>query len=340
MKTLSLFTIIILCCTVSIAQKTKTITLANESISPGSLSYRVVKVIDSRKDKSNIGWVQTGLANSRRFAVFQQPAEQEVMNLIGRSQPYNDNLKNVILRIEYLGVSEQTLAMSETAKAEVALDLFYTNGDSAWFIARKHTTEESKGMDVTRHHSKNIAIAIEDIVRQFNTYASMLGSTDHSHSAMAIDQVATYQAFNEESEAQTPILLASEYRDGLYVSFEEFRDNLPSISDGYEVALGKNVKVKWVDNEGKKKRLKDNVYALAHQNELYIFFNYQFYPIEKKDSGLFFIGPAVPDMGAAIAGGLLGGAIGGAIAGSASAKRTVYKIDLTNGSLKDIGSMK
>ena len=54
-----------------------------------------------------------------------------------------------------------------------------------------------------------------------------------------------------------------------------------------------------------------------------------------------FLSPSnLPDGGAAIAGGLLGGAIGGSIAAAASAKRTVYRIDLTNGSLIDVGFKK
>jgi hypothetical protein len=297
-------------------------------------------VVDGRKDKTNIGWVQTGLANARRVAVFQQPAEQEILNLINRSQPHDVKRKEVILRIEYLGISEQTLAMSETAKAELVLDLFYSVGDSAWFMARKHATEESRGMDVTRHHARNIATALAEIVKQFNTQISLLESSSMLHSAIPRNQVATYQVFNKVSDIQAPILLANQYPDGLYASFEEFRDNASSISGGYEVTSGKNVKVKWVDSDGNRKRVRDNVYALAHGNELYIFFNYQFYLIKKKDNELFFTGPAVPDSGAIIAGGLLGGAIGGSIAGAATARRTVYRIELTNGSLVDVGFKK
>jgi hypothetical protein len=102
------------------------------------------------------------------------------------------------------------------------------------------------------------------------------------------------------------------------------------------VREGDPLRARWVDDGGKKTRIRDDVYALAHKNGLYIFFNGFFYPIEKSSNGLFFNGPAVPDNGAVMAGGIMGGAIGGAIAAAASARKTRYRINLSNGSLQAV----
>ena len=153
-----------------------------------------------------------------------------------------------------------------------------------------------------------------------------------SKPAIAPEVIADYGS-ERLLEINAPIFSAETYPDGLYASFEEFRDNTPSITDGYEIRDGDPLKARWVDNEGKKTRVRDNVYAIAHANRLYIFFDGSFYPVEKTPRGLFFDGPVVANNSAIIAGGIMGGMIGGAIAGAASARKMRYRINLSNGSL-------
>src|SRR5687767_5648011 len=101
------------------AQKPHMISLSSEALSPElKLNYRVIKIIDGRRDKSNIGHVQKGMSNRPTFAVLKTPADQEIMGVLSRSN-VGASGPDVILRVEYLAVSEQTRATSETAKTEV-----------------------------------------------------------------------------------------------------------------------------------------------------------------------------------------------------------------------------
>lgn len=329
-----LFTVaVILVCMGAHAQKMHTISLSAEALSPGSkLNFRVTKVIDGRRDKSNVGVVQKGMSNARRFAVFKSPVEDEILGLVSRSTQGGAG-NDVILRIEYIAVSEQTRATSETAKAEVTMDIFHLTGDRARFIARKHATKESRGMEVTGHHARNIAAAIEEVLLHFNTYD--FNVMPGVEPLIMPEEIMSFRP-DPVSEINAPVLLAGNYDDGIFASFEEFLDNKPSVREGYEVREGDPLKARWVDDVGKKTRIRDDVYALAHKNTLYIFFNGLFYPLEKTSNKFLFTGPAVPDNGAILAGGIMGGAIGGAIAGAATAKKTRYWIDLSNGSLQAV----
>jgi hypothetical protein len=317
------------------AQKLHTISLSSEMLSARTkLNFRVVRIIDGRRDKSNIGLVQKGMSNRPTFAAFKTPISQEIMGLLSRSGVATTG-PDVILRVEYLAVSEQTRATTETAKTEIAMDLFRVSGDEATFVARKIAAKESRGMEVTAKHPGNIASAIEDILLQFNAFEFF--SPAEGEPTVPLSEIADYRS-EPLAEVNAPILDAENYNDGLYGSFEEFRDNTPSFIDGYEVREGDPLRARWVDPDGKRTRVRDAVYALAYKNGLYIFFNGFFYPIEKYSNGLFFNGPAVPDNGAIMAGGIMGGLIGGAIAAAASAKTTRYKIDLSNGSLQAVTS--
>ncbi len=313
------------------AQKLHTISLSSETLSPSlKLNYRVVSVVDGRKNQSHIGVVQKGMSNAPRFATFKASIEQEIMGLLSRSQSAMTG-PDVILRIEYLAISEQTRATSETGKVEITADLFSVYDQGAVFIARKFATKETRGMEVTARHPGNITAAFEDLLTSFNTSFPFTPAGDQP--VIPVSEIAGYR--NEPlAQMNAPILSANEYSNGIYATFEEFRDNRQSVKDGYEVREGDPLKARWVDEGGKKSRIRDDVYALAHNNRLYIFFTGSFYPIEQKSDGLFFSGPAVPDNGAVMAGGLMGGMIGGAIAAAASAKRTIYRIDLSSGSLQ------
>lgn len=334
MLRLTLFAFLVLAGHALRAQKMYEISLANELVSVDSIRYSIVDVVDGRNDKLSIGWVQTGIANKKKFARFPQPADSEIMQLLRRSGIIRDEGPKVVLRIEYLAVSEQTRAMSETARAQVTLDLFRIDGDQAVLVGREYATVEDRGMDVTSMHAGNIARAIGNILTAFNKY-DLSGAAEENRVA-SVDGVASFSD-DAHVELAAPVYMVTQYPEGLYASFDEFRNNMPSITDGYEVQDGKQVKVRWVDGGGRKKRVRENVYALAHGNRLYIFFSDNFYLIEKQSNGFYFHGPDVPDAGAVIAGGVLGGALGGAIVGAATATNTIYRIDLTNGAIKAVG---
>jgi hypothetical protein len=310
------------------------ITLAKKRVKVSSLKYSIVDVVDGRKDTLSIGWVQTGLANRKQLATFPQPASREIMQLLQQSGIIHDEGPKVILRIEYLSVSEQTRLTTENARAQVGLDLFRIEGDQAWFVGREYATVEDRGGDVTHKHAGNIARAIGEILTAFNAYDLSASSEDDTF--YPITEIADFRD-TSYVEPTAPIYTATRYPDGLYTSFNEFRNNTPSIVDGYEVNGDNQVRVRWVDRKGRKRRIRESVYALAHNNKLYIFFDNNFYPIERRNHGFYFQGPDVQDPGAVIAGGWLGGALGAAIMGAASTSNLIYRIDLKNGSVRAVG---
>lgn len=316
------------------AQEMYEITLEKKRLNINTVNYSIVDVIDGREDTLSIGWVQTGLANRKKVATFPQPADREIMQLFQRSGIIREEGPKVVIRIEFLAVSEQARLTTENARAQVGLDLFLVDGDYAQFVAREYATVEDRGGDVTHKHAGNIVRAIEEILTAFNARDFTADTDDGIR--YSIGEISEFQD-TTHIEAAAPIYAASKYPNGLYASFNEFRNNSPSIVDGYEVHGVNQIRVRWVATGKKKKRVRESVYALAHDNNLYIFFDNSFYPIEKRNHGFYFQGPDVQDSGAIIAGGWLGGALGAAIMGAATSSNMIYRIDLRNGAVVAVG---
>lgn len=126
------------------------------------------------------------------------------------------------------------------------------------------------------------------------------------------------------------ILNTSNYKDGVFKTFNEFINNDPSITESYEIKFRKKIKL-WITKAGNKVRIKEGVYGFAHKDQLYILFRKNFYRLQKGEDTFYFTGPHVPDQRAIMTGAVLGGAVGGAIAASVSGEKKVYKTDMNGG---------
>lgn len=144
--------------------------LSLENVHPPELSvkFKVIKIIDGRKRKDNIGWVQTGAFNRKKIADFNATLVEQIESFLENSITYLNDTP-IVVRINHLYISEQTKAMSETGKAEVFMDYFLQADNNKYhYITSTSTVKEHTGADVTNHHSKNIGAAIIEGLKQFS----------------------------------------------------------------------------------------------------------------------------------------------------------------------------
>jgi hypothetical protein len=83
-----------------------------------------------------------------------------------------------------------------------------------------------------------------------------------------------------------PIVLTTQYKDGYYTTFNEFMLNDPSISIDCNVKLNTTSVVRC----GKEEK-EIGVYGYAKDNQLYIAFHHEFYPLIKNKNNFIFEGP-------------------------------------------------
>ncbi len=211
--------------------------------------------------------------------------------------------------------------------AELTVDFFLVLDNQFYFINRKHATHRSKAFDVTHQHENNIAYVLEFVMKEFSEVD--IEDQTVASDGLGLDELESYQP--PVQEIFISILEDSEFPDGVYMSFDEFKNNKPSIWDGYEIKEGSEISFKWIDENGKKIRNAASVYAIAHKNRLYKYFNNDFYLVEKRGKNLMFFGNPVTSPKSF--GHTVAVAVG---ANQVNTKvRMVYEIDLNTGEVNE-----
>lgn len=316
--------------------KHHTLDLSKQTLPDLPKSFYIDKVFDSRLVKQSVGEVQLGILNSKASAVFNTPLEQELQQFISFHHPKQENQKPVILRINKLWISENTTLNSETGSTELLVDFIYQQDSIFYKVYSASNITTYQGLDVTKKHEQKIAQALMECMSKFavQDFEKLLASAE----VLAPEQVnATY---SKETVVQNyPILQATNFTKGIYQTLDEFRNNAPSFTTGYELkeqVRGRLMPVATTE-DGKKKNIKA-AWGFTDGNNLFINYGGVYYPLSFADNQFTFIGPPIPGQGtgAIVAGGVVGGMIGGAIAGgivAATAKPAEYSLDLVTGAI-------
>ncbi|MFO0506533.1 MAG: hypothetical protein ACK5X6_06750 [Chryseotalea sp.] len=296
-------------------------------------TIKFAAVIDGRKDKSNIGWVQTGLANKRRIADFEDGFDKQIKDLFQRSSLISAE-SDILISINRLYINETTKVTSEIGRAEVGINFFkLINADSCYFITSVIVGDEHKSMDVTKQHDENIATAFEKAIAEF------LKKKLHvtlSNKAIAITSLGNpNQTLRDISKVA--VLNTEVFEAGIYTKFEELLSNQPSITSDFIVDDDKKIKLFRLNTESGKKQIKDGIYGFSVKNKIYILFDGEFCELKKVENTFRFMGPKKSDPNAVATGAILGGLIGSAIASSASSIQREYELDIDTGMIYEVG---
>lgn len=302
-------------------QEIFTISLAKFSVQSDSISFKISEIIDARKDNKVVGIIQRGVKNRKDLAVFERPGIQELEDLMNRSNLISKE-NGVIMRISRLYISELTAMWKETAKAELSADFFIHYKGNYYYITSVYETIETRGSDVTQYHAENIASVIGNALVQFSTRAHEVSSEQPYSKEDLTDPSENFRPIST-----MPIVQTADYKDGYYTTFEEFLTNEPSISIDCAVKLNEPTVVKCGREEKEV-----SVYGFAKDNQLFIAFHQEFYPLTKINNEFIFYGPRE------MTGKDIEDAYKGMIIPRQLGKRghsARYAIDLTTGSIKN-----
>lgn len=131
------------------------IELNHEKFAIPGQNFFITEVIDGRRDKENIGFVQLGAFNKKVTAYFKNGLENSLNAYFTESQTVYDNFEPLLLRITYLEIYEKT-TINELGRADIKVEFYKTCGDSVSKIFEAEAYEEEYGMDVTKGHEKRI----------------------------------------------------------------------------------------------------------------------------------------------------------------------------------------
>ncbi|WP_276369783.1 hypothetical protein [Chryseolinea sp. H1M3-3] len=305
----------------SFSQDLFKISLSDFELNTDSMSFKISEIVDARKDSKVIGIIQRGVTNRKDLAVFEKPGVQELDELLKRANLFSKD-KGIVLRISELTVSEITSMWRETARGEISMDFFIPYNQDYYYVTSVHATIETRGSDVTAFHASNVATVIENALIQFSKRATEVNSVQPFAKEDLIDPAQSFRSLSS-----MPIVKATDYKEGYYTTFDEFINNAPSVSINCSVKLDD---FSLINCDGEEKET--SVYGFAKDNQLFIAFHQDFYPIQKINNEFIFFGPrerSGKDIEDAYKGMIVPRQIG------KRGNNPMYKIDLKTGVIKN-----
>lgn len=304
------------------AQRLK-ISLAGQRTSKPIPNLEIEDVIDLRLDKTNIGWVQKGMNNTRIHADLAVGLKEELQWFLKMNAATGGNKIPVIVKVNKIAITERTIGDREYATAEVALEFLmqeYGKTDYCLLLQAGSSVESSSMTDVTGGHAYNLARALEDCFLQ----ASNLKFKNICASSAAVPashlNLNTY--YNVDPQT-IPILASAAPKSGVYLNFKEFKNNDPGLLES-EVVFDKG---RYLVDAYSGKKIKDS-WGFSDGQQTYIRFGGEqnFFPLTKQKDHFSFEGNVISsNAGAIVLGSLVGGIAGGLIAGALTEKTQVMK---------------
>lgn len=296
------------------AQKPKTITLADQSIPALTQNFKLVKIIDARTNKNNIGQVQTGLLNTRRPAVM-VPFEQELSNLLVPC--FRGTEKELIIRINAFEVSEWTTASRETGIVSLNISFIEIRGSDIYAeLYNAILSQKVNGMDVTARTANNIANTLKT--------ASIKFLSAHQQGQLSNKII---DAIDLNIYTPPPVPMAPLTNDFIiYEHYMDFINGQPMTLKGYKIKGYDNILNIKVNGNSV-----TNIWGAQHNGSLYIMMNKR---LRKLNQGTdnYQISLQDIDAGSVAMYGALFGFLGSAIATAESPYRT-FEIDPLTGQL-------
>lgn len=283
-----------------------------------SIAVSDIQIMQAVPDSTRLGFVQKGMDNHKVVAV---PAEnltiflQEYITKQYENDYRKDGVK-LLLVVKNLRINERTFYSAERAFARLHADSYFSKDGTHYnFLVSVDTVQVGGGADVTAFHGENIAAALHKLIIQSLNKAE---SDPVLSDGIAIDSLIS----NARKVTLHPIQKATRYREGVYVNFQEFLLNDPSLKNYYaEIESNGSAKVFQPSSDSIKTEI--SFWGLCKGGEIYKYHENKLVLIEKY--GYEFMISGYIDkanrrnrslFSAGLAGGALGGAVGGAIAGA------------------------
>ncbi|SFQ50001.1 hypothetical protein [Hymenobacter arizonensis] len=322
--------------------------LKAEKLDVPTSPWQVTQVLDLRTDRSRLGEVLQGLDNHRVSADFTQSLATEVKQFVQVQMPRQPDARPVIMRVFTLGLSEVQRTSSEHAEAELVADFLEPQPDSSYRVLLSVGEFTRRGgLDVTKFHPANLALVLQQALRQLVALPAAPSNHETLSHADALAGLggAAARRFPIQAAGAAPKM-------GVYRNLQEFLNNEPSepaypftfehiAHPGKRWAGTDEVQPNYLytDNTHPTRPVSTSgLWGISDGKELLIAYHSRFYKLLPAADGrtYTFTGPPAFDAQAAntlAAAGAVAGLVGVAIASAANGARQMdlYELRLASG---------
>ncbi|SFD85654.1 hypothetical protein SAMN05518672_103539 [Chitinophaga sp. CF118] len=287
---------------------------------PTGLDISDIQVINAVSDSSLLGYVQSSIFNICEEAIPDKPYTLYLQSYVDRSyRPiYKKDAIPLVWVIQELRIGERTFGMSEKGYLHLKAMAFVGNGNGTFKrLTQLDTILVRGGMDVTHKHDENIRDGLHILLERSLAKDVLLQKIDSS--------VYTMSAIREEAlkRYQKPALQSQEHIEGIYLTFEEFINDQPSVKNVTYSLEHNTVRFFYTDSSGKKSFI-DKFWGVRKNGLLLKQYYDLLIPIEQKQNSIVLTNylPLARSKNNATLLAILGGGLGGAIVGAAMGGQT------------------
>jgi len=180
--------------------------------------FQIADVVDVRNDSATIGLVHVGATNRVEIARLAGGCANAILKYIQLVAPMQTRGTRVAMVIKDLRISEDILMVREMARLHVAYEFYDVDAPNMPLIFNFTHDFEEQSFDVTSKHEANIRRSVREALRGLTTIFEKGEVRPLPEPQMSAS--GSYAIVEVDTPAR-----------GVYRSFEEFRDNKPSITD-------------------------------------------------------------------------------------------------------------
>lgn len=235
----------------------KIIELKNKPIELMARNFNIIKVVDSRVDTTIIGIFKTGFNDSEKEnVIYNQPLSSTLMGFLNNSLPKINSSNSIILQVnkfavnQYIAYTKVGFSTSKVkrqfAVLEARLSYFLKSGDEYLKLLERDYSFEEKGISVGNKHSDNVYSLFKESLSDLEK----TGFNAQEKEKLSWADIA-------RKKSTFPILTTTQLKKGIYMSFLEFRNNEPSVTNIEVVANPKDstFQLMFISEAGTKKAI-------------------------------------------------------------------------------------
>lgn len=289
-----------------------------ENVSSTGIEISGIQIINEVSDSSVLGYVQTGMFNRWKPAGFEKPFTDYLQSYL--DQHYRSIFKKegpqLLIVVQEIRIGERTFSMSERGFCQLKAITFAGDGNGKFRqITTLDTILTRGGLDVTHKHGENIAAALHLLLVKSGK------TTQAGNNAYTIPEIRE----NAAKRYNVPGLQAKEHPDGIYLTFQEFIDDRPSITTFEFTTNSDKVTQFYQKDSSGKIRYIDKFWGVRKSGALLKqHYDASLIPIEQKQNSIYLVNYLANSrrnnnalIWSSVGGGLIGGAIAaGSMAGT------------------------
>lgn len=245
--------------------------------------YRNIQFLDSREDTTSFGIVRVGTLNKEAIVKPASDLSGQLGTLLLALNPENAGSNDLLFQLRRLKFVEKAEGKLEFGFCFFRANIYTPVNGGYKAIAAIDTFITVESGDVTNLLFEQTEKAIVRFVS--NTLTKDTLNCRH----YTMDEIVK---IDEVEKKNIKLYNVSEFTDGIYTSFESFKEQVPDFtlfSITFEDGEIKDLKAK--NRRGKIIKVgSDEVYAIVNRGQPYISAEFGYYPLVKNNNDFYFIG--------------------------------------------------